>query len=528
MGEDGGTEINFGILPVAFSPQAGDDGYIYGRAWIDSNGSGYPEPNEAPLNGSTVRLLDAAGNEIATHITGSSWYYGSYAFRITTPGEYRVQMDAPPGVFPASRSVTVNVADLRVVSAQLPFLAGGTIGGQVSNASGVGTGGATLTLQPGNLQRVTAADGSYSFSGLADGSYTLQLNPPTNTVTPDSVTQRFVPVTLNGSAVENWTLLKKGQLTIKAVQVVNGLPLPISFLFFEVLLNGSQVRLVNTNAQGEALVEGLAPGTYTVRPWDEIANIIPGLQLTPAERTAVVSNDSAATLSFTGTLSRSLNLYCQLAGAFGQGFACNYEVRTLSGSLIDFGNLPADQPATSNWNLNPATLEVRLIPDPDVPGQESWPTYSQIVVIADNTHVDVRYPFNPTNPQTIAGYAYWDRCRAAGYPRQRQLLHREQRAQQQRHSGGTVQRQRRGSRQYGDGQRHTLEHRLLQLPRPAGGHLPGAGQPAAGLRPHRWRAGMVRADRRRRGGTAGSGLSVERKSDIGRARLLRQRWQRRI
>jgi hypothetical protein len=416
IGADGGTEVNVGMMPLSFVPQAGDDGYIVGRAWVDSNANGYPDPGETPLNGRTVRLLDAGGTQIATATTGVSWSFGTYAFRITEPGLYRVQMDAPGGFFPASREVEVYVAGMNMVSAQLPFAAGGTIGGQVANNNGVGLDGVPFTLQPGNLQTLSFgfANGAYGFAGLADGSYTLQITPPANYVTADGVTQRFVPATLNGSAVENWTLLKKGVLTIKAVQVVNGQALPIDFLPFEVLLNGSQVRLAFTNAQGEALVEGLAPGTYTVRPWGEIASLIPGLQMTPAERTAVVSNESAATLNFSGTLSRSLNMFCQLPGTFGQGFACNYEVRTLSGSLIETGYLPASQPATSNWNLNPATLEVRLIPDPDVPGQESWPAYSQIVVIANNTHVDVRYPWNPSNPQIIAGYAFWDRCAPQG------------------------------------------------------------------------------------------------------------------
>ncbi len=414
MGEDGGTEINFGLLPGAFTPQPTDAGYIYGRAWIDSNGNGYPDPTETAINGRTVRLLDADGNQIATHISGSSWYYGSYAFRISAPGVYRVQMDAPGGVFPSSREVEVYVSDQRVVSAQLPFLKGGEVSGQISTSNGVGIEGVVVTLQPGNLQTVTFANGIYGFAGLPSGSYTLQITPPTNTITPDGVNERFVPVTINGSAVENWTLLKKGQLSIKAVQVVNGQALPINFMLFEVLLNGSSVAFVTTNPNGDALVEGLSPGTYIVRPYDELANILPGMQFTPAERTAILTYDSAATTSFTGTLARSLNLYCRLPGTPPPGFACIYEVRNSNGSLIETGKLPAEQPITSFWNFNPATLEVRLIPDPDVPGQESWPTHSQVVVLSDNTHVNVYYPYNPTNPQTISGYVYWDRCAPLG------------------------------------------------------------------------------------------------------------------
>ncbi len=414
MSEDGGVEINFGVAVPGFVYQPDDDGYIVGLAWLDSNGNGLPDPNEAPLNGHTVRLLDANGSEIATHVTGSAWSHGMYGFRISQPGEYRVQMDAPSGVYPASRAVDVYIADLRVVNAHLPFLSGGTIGGQVSGVSGAGISGAVLTVQPGNLQTLTASDGSYSFSGLTDGNYTLQLTPPVNHITEDGVTQRFVPAAINSGVIENWTLLRKGDLLIHANQVVNGQPLPIGFMWFDLLLNGSNVQTVQTNANGEALVQGLTPGTYSVRPWDNIVNTIPGIQFTPAERTVIIGNETSSIASFTGTLARSLNIFCRLPVAGQPGFACNYEILNINGSLLDQGSLPANQPATSNWNLTPATLEVRLIPDPNIPGQEGWPTHTQIVVLDQNTHANVYYPFNPTNPQTIAGYTYWDRCAPLG------------------------------------------------------------------------------------------------------------------
>ncbi len=124
MGADGGTEVNFGIMPVPFVPQPDDDGYIVGRAWLDSNANGYPDPNEFPLNSYTVRLLDANGNQLATHVTGSSWSHGAYAFRISEPGLYRVQMNAASGIYPASREVEVYVAGMNMVSVQLPFAAG--------------------------------------------------------------------------------------------------------------------------------------------------------------------------------------------------------------------------------------------------------------------------------------------------------------------------------------------------------------------------------------------------------------------
>ena len=163
---------------------------------------------------------------------------------------------------------------------------------------------------------------------------------------------------------------------------------------------------------GQAVFDGLAPGTYSARPL--AAAVLPGTIVTPAQRTAIVTNDSAATLAFSFSLERSLSLFCRLPGTPPGGFACLYEVRNSGGSLIDSGALSAANPATTLWNLNPATLEVRLIPDPAVPGQASWPTHSQIVVLDSNTQANVYYPFNPANLQTVSGYAYHDSCAPLG------------------------------------------------------------------------------------------------------------------
>jgi hypothetical protein len=47
MGDNGGTVANFGLHET---PPAGF-GVIAGRAWIDLDGSGFPEPGEEPLAG---------------------------------------------------------------------------------------------------------------------------------------------------------------------------------------------------------------------------------------------------------------------------------------------------------------------------------------------------------------------------------------------------------------------------------------------------------------------------------------------
>ena len=270
----------------------------------------------------------------------------------------------------------------------------------------------TLTLLPENVQTTSAADGSYSFSGLAGGARTLRLTPPPDFITPDGIQERIVPAALNSAALENWTLLRKGLLTVKATQVSGGQALPVAGMFFELLQNGSVVGFASTDVSGQAVFGGLLPGTYSARPL--AAAVLPGTLVYPATRSAIVTTDSAATLNFSFTLARSLSLHCRLPGTPPTGFGCLYEVRNSGGSLIDSGALTAANPATTLWNLNPATLEVRLIPDPALAGQASWPTHSAVVVLGDSTHANVYYPYNPTNAQTISGYAFWDRCAPAG------------------------------------------------------------------------------------------------------------------
>ncbi len=402
---DGGVRIDFGMN---LNPSPGT-GRINGRAWLDGNGSGFPDSGETPLSGLTVTLRDAGGVLSTSTTDGAGWIN----IPALAPGTYWVDVAAPAGVYPTIRTNMVTVVAGLVVNSHAPFSLGGGVSGQVNGQSGVGVGGVALTLMPDNLQVTTAADGGYNFAGLAAGDRTLHIDPGPNFVTPDGVEQRLVPVVLNNGAVENWSLLRRGRLMVKATQVNNGQVLPVGNMFFELLQSGTVVDFVMTDLTGQAVIDGLTPGTYTARPF--AAAVLPGSLVNPAERTATVTYDSAATLAFSFNLARSVSLHCRLAGESPpNGFACQYEIRNSTGSLIDTGALTAANPSTTLWNLNPATLGVHLIPDVGVPGQGSWPTHSQVVVLDNSTHAHVYYPFNPANPQTINGYAFWDRCVPVG------------------------------------------------------------------------------------------------------------------
>ncbi|MEO1368535.1 MAG: SdrD B-like domain-containing protein, partial [Acidobacteriota bacterium] len=70
---------------------------IGNRVWLDDNGDGRQQPSETGLSGVTVRLLDAADQEIAVATTGAD---GVYGFLGVATGSYRIEVVLPTdGVF---------------------------------------------------------------------------------------------------------------------------------------------------------------------------------------------------------------------------------------------------------------------------------------------------------------------------------------------------------------------------------------------------------------------------------------------
>ncbi len=64
------------------------------RVWLDCDADGIQDVNEVGVAGVVVKLLDAAGNVIASTTTD---YQGNYLFSNLTPGDYAVQVVAPNG-----------------------------------------------------------------------------------------------------------------------------------------------------------------------------------------------------------------------------------------------------------------------------------------------------------------------------------------------------------------------------------------------------------------------------------------------
>lgn len=178
------------------------------RVWLDANGNGQQDGGEAGLAGVTVELYASvnglpSGAPLATTTTDGNGTYqfsnlaaGAYIARFLTPGGYlptaansgadTSDSDAGSGGYSGTYNLAAGTRDTTVDAG---FYRGASIAGAVfvdSNDNGIrdngeaGIAGVSITITgtdgAGNAvsrSATTAADGSYSFTELAPGTYTV-------------------------------------------------------------------------------------------------------------------------------------------------------------------------------------------------------------------------------------------------------------------------------------------------------------------------------------------------------------------
>ncbi len=186
------SDVDAGVVPSSI----GD------RVWVDSDGDGRQDAGESGVAGVTVELLDAGGAVVASTTTAGD---GSYGFGLLLPGDYGVRFAAPAGfvftVADAGVDTLDSDADASGLTATMS-LPGATVNNNVDagvfETAGVGdrvwddldgdgvqdpgepgVGGVTVELLDAGGATIdsttTAADGTYGFSGLTPGTYTLEL-----------------------------------------------------------------------------------------------------------------------------------------------------------------------------------------------------------------------------------------------------------------------------------------------------------------------------------------------------------------
>jgi hypothetical protein len=395
MGDNGGTVVDFGLHET---PPTGF-GVIAGRAWIDLDGSGLPEPDEEPLAGLTLWFYgyQYAAQTVTTDING--------LFSLTLPHEriYFLRLSAP-GYYPDQREIWQWLdADEPLLNLHNPFGRGGTVSGRVTTASGAGLPNAVLNIAQPISVTTTDANGDYAFSEQAPAENKgLGMLPPYPYVPYNGNGFRTFPLPPNSFVSENWLAERIGRLTVHATQSIGSQSLPVGNIFFRLQGNGVDQTLV-TGLNGQSWAD-LDAGTYTVTVLPEY--LPPNTTVSPTSRTVVVTNNTFGNAAFSVTPAQSLAVECRVGGV---GFACTVEVYDANGSLVRTVQLTASAPATVITGLPSGSYEVLIIP-----AEPGWPESSTVVSLNGNTHAEVGYPFNPSNLQTISGYAYWDRCYPAG------------------------------------------------------------------------------------------------------------------
>ncbi|MGN1019264.1 MAG: SdrD B-like domain-containing protein [Aristaeellaceae bacterium] len=211
---------------------------------------------------------------------------GQYAWTELLPGEYTVTLTLPEGDYAAEgwtlqprdggveATITVQ-ADGEVRLPLVERLANAAVSGRVLQADGTGLSGVTVTLtaEDGTSVDTTSdSSGAWGFEGLADGSYTVHAQAGEGLAVTDAT------VTLISGRQETDVLLKAGAPASLRVHVFldgnnNGKQGSYERGLEGVAVgavpadNLSAAPLVTalTDKNGDALLEGLAPGQYVLR-----------------------------------------------------------------------------------------------------------------------------------------------------------------------------------------------------------------------------------------------------------------------
>ena len=178
----------------------------------------------------------------------------------------------------------------------------GSIAGMVT-ADGEGMGGVTVTLGgAGDASMMTADDGSYSFSGLRRGDYTVSVTNPNADMYSFPTTSRAVSVAIGQAHTDvsfAGTMIRRssisGQVSVEGMGLGG----------VAVMLSGAHEATDSTDASGQYVFNGLGGGSYTVS-FENPNGDAYDFDATSAE--VMVGNAEAATQNFTGMHTRTASV----------------------------------------------------------------------------------------------------------------------------------------------------------------------------------------------------------------------------
>ncbi|MBU0620841.1 MAG: hypothetical protein KJ795_03240 [Gammaproteobacteria bacterium] len=214
----------------------------------------------------------------ASTITDAS---GGFTFAGLANGSYTLTPMHPGYTFaPANALVVVSGADVSV-----PTFTAVANPAPTYTISGTASAGATLNLSGSAIANTTAAaDGTYSFNNLANGSYTITPTLLRSTFTP---TSQAVTVSGANVSVPAFTAVANPAPTYSISGAVSGEVL--GGVTMTVTPGGATTT---TDASGNYILSGLVDGSYTVTP------SLTGQTFTPASISTLVSGANVTGMDF--------------------------------------------------------------------------------------------------------------------------------------------------------------------------------------------------------------------------------------
>jgi hypothetical protein len=232
----------------------------------------------ATASGATVTLTGAAS---ATTTADAS---GNFTFAGLANGNYTVTPTKTGYTFsPTSAPATVNGANVTGVSFTATAIPTYSISGNVSATGAI----ATVTLTGTSSATTTAdASGNFSFTGLANGSYTVTPTKTGYTFSPTSA-----PATVNGA---NVTGMSFTATAIPAYSISGNLSAAAASA--TVTLSGAASATTTADSSGNYTFTGLLNGSYTVAPSKS------GYAFTPLNQAVTINSANATGVNFTAAV----------------------------------------------------------------------------------------------------------------------------------------------------------------------------------------------------------------------------------
>ncbi len=218
-------------------------------------GTAFLADGTTPLQQGEILLLEG-GAVVATATSGAD---GGYLFSGVAPGSYRLAAADAQGV---SAAANLTVTAGATATAGALALGNLSLGGTVEDGQGHPVAGALVTMVPAlgtgsdvSFSATTAADGTFTFPGLAPGSYRVD-------VESDAFASSSQTISLSASTNQVFTVqtgfTATGQITF------NGDGVSQAAIAFIAPTTGQVVGAATTDTNGDFTIANLPAGTYDV------------------------------------------------------------------------------------------------------------------------------------------------------------------------------------------------------------------------------------------------------------------------